>query len=215
MVKILNMTNIVVLLKRFFSAIPNFFRQGDLAKNVRKGEYTKFYHKYVLNNVTIGRYSYVGRNSYIDNTEIGSFCSIGPNFCSGLGIHPIDGISTSPCFYSLRKQCGYTFSNKNKIKESLPVKIGNDVFIGANVTILSGVNVGDGAVIGAGAVVIKDVLPYSIVGGVPAKHIRFRFPQEDISKLLKIAWWNWPVEELRNVDLYFDKPEVFINKFQT
>ena len=204
----------ITLLKRFFSAIPNFFRLGDLSINVRKGEHTKFYHKYVLSNVTIGRYSYVGRNSYIDNTEIGSFCSIGPNFCCGLGIHPVDGISTSPCFYSLRKQCGYTFSNKNKIKEVLPVKIGNDVFIGANVTILSGVNVGDGAVIGAGAVVIKDVMPYSIVGGVPAKHIRFRFHQEDISKLLKIAWWNWPVEELGNVDLYFDKPDVFIKKYE-
>lgn len=201
-------------IKRLFSACPNFLRLGDLAINVHKGRHSKFYHKYTLSNVVLGRYSYIGRNSYIDNTTIGNFCSIGPNFLSGIGIHPILGISTAPCFYSTRKQCGYTFATKNEAVETLPVSIGNDVFIGANVTVLSGVKIGDGAVVAAGAVVTRNVPPYAVVGGVPAKIIKYRFAQKDIEAFLKIAWWNWEDKQLPEIEKYFNDPISFLAKYK-
>ncbi|WP_435801063.1 DapH/DapD/GlmU-related protein [Polaribacter sp.] len=108
-------------------------------------------------NTSIDDYTYVDINSYISETKIGKFCSIGPNLTCGWGIHPTNGISTSPMFYSTKKQNGITLSKENKIKERKPIKIGNDVLIGINVTILDGINIGDAAVIGAGSVVSKDI----------------------------------------------------------
>lgn len=200
-------------IRRLFAAIPNLVRLGDVMNNVSLGKHSKLYHKYSLSNVSIGHYSYIGRNSYVDNTTIGNFCSIGPNFTCGIGIHSVNSLSTAPCFYSTRKQCGYSFSSKDKCDEVLPVTIGSDVFVGANVTILSGVSIGDGAVVAAGAVVVKDVPPFAIVGGVPAKIIRFRFSNDIINKLLDIKWWNWSDEQLPFVEQYFESPESFANKF--
>ena len=110
----------------------------------------------------LGDYSYISKNSSISHCSIGKFCSIGPNFCCGMGIHPTDGFSTSPMFYSMAKQNGLSLSKDNKIEEFKQTKIGNDVFIGANVTLLDGGTSGDGAVIGAGAVVSNNV---NICGG--------------------------------------------------
>ena len=133
---------------------------------------------YYLHNVQLGDYSYFAKNAQVANTTIGKFCSIGPNFCCGLGIHPTNGISTHPMFY------------RGKIAEYKPVTIGNDVFIGANVTVLDGVTIADGAVIGAGAVVIRDIPAYAIVGGVPATILRYRFDEAIIDKLLVSKWWD-------------------------
>lgn len=162
---------------------------------------------------SIDRYSYIGRNATINKTTIGAFCSIGNNFTSGLGIHPTNGISTSPMFYSTLKQNGTTLSQSNKVVEFKEVEIGNDVFIGENVTILSGIKVGNGAVIGAGAVVTKDVPAYAIVGGVPAKVIRYRFTYEQITALERIQWWNFDDDQLKTVERMFWEVDEFVKMY--
>ena len=161
-------------------------------------------------NVGIGFGTYISINARIINTEIGKFCSIGPNLLCGFGIHPIDGISTSPSFYSTGKQNGLTFSSENKIEESKTIYIGNDVFVGANVTILDGVRIGDGAVIGAGAVVSKDIPPYAVAVGCPIKVIKFRFSPENIEKLLSVKWWDKDEAVWRKVEKYFYDIDLFL-----
>lgn len=173
----------------------------------------KFIIPYQFSEVEIGDYTYISRNSIITKTSIGKFCSIGPNFFCGWGIHPVNGISTSPMFYSTLKQNGLTLSSSDKITERKQIKIGNDVFIGANVTILDGVTIGDGAVIGAGAVVSKDIPPYAIAVGCPIRIVKSRFEMEQINSLLKIKWWEFPEDKLQDVErLFFDINE-FLEKY--
>lgn len=145
----------------------------------------------------IGRHSYIGRNSHIYG-KVGKFCSIGSDVKVIIATHPVHTfVSTSPVFYSLKKQCGVTFSECQCFDENLSVndkfkgiKIGNDVWIGDNVLILGNVEIGDGAIIAAGSVVTKNVNPYCIIGGNPAKIIRYRFEDKTIEILLKSKWWN-------------------------
>lgn len=140
---------------------------------------------YLLQHVSLDDYSYFARNAYANNLVVGKFCSIGPNFCCGLGIHPTNLVSTSPYFY------------RGKIEEYKQTTIGNDVFIGANVTILDGITIADGAVIGAGAVVTRDIPPYAIAVGVPAKVVKYRFDEDTIQRLLAEQWWNGTADDIR------------------
>lgn len=147
----------------------------------------------------IGMYSYIGMHSEITQAKIGNFTSIGPYVKNIRGEHPTSTfVSTSPVFFSQLKQVGTTFTKEQKFKEfrfadengQYSNFIGNDVWIGANVILLEGVNIGNGAIVAAGAVVTKDVPPYAIIGGVPAKVIRYRFSEDDILFLLDLQWWN-------------------------
>ena len=176
------------------------------------GNHTRVYPPFFLHDVTLGDYSYMAKNAQITHCKIGKFCSIGPNCCCGLGIHPTNGISTSPMFYSTAKQNGMTLCKENKVKESLQTTIGNDVFIGANVTILDGVNIGDGAVVGAGAVVTADIPQYAIAVGVPAKVVKYRFDDETIEKLLQDPWWDKGEEELKRVEKSFWSVDDFLKE---
>ena len=134
-----------------------------------------------------------------DRLIIGKFCSIacGAKFILNSANHSLSSLSTYPCPIFFEewnldvKNITEAWDNKGDIV------IGNDVWIGYEAVILAGVTIGDGAVIGARAVVTKDIPPYTIVGGVPAKPIRKRFSQETIDLLLKIKWWNWPEERIR------------------
>lgn len=182
-------------------------------ENSEIGNYVYLGTKTRLNNSEIGDYSYTNSNTYISYTKIGKFCSIGSNVQFGMGKHPTDLISTHPTFYSNNKAFE-TFSNKNYFKEYEEILLGNDVWIGSNVTIMGGVNIGDGAIVAAGAIVTKDVKPYEIVGGVPAKHIKFRLEESIILKIQKTEWWNKDGKWLKQNYKMFLNNEKFLKYFE-
>ena len=165
----------------------------------------------LLSDVEIGDYSYLSGNAIVSDTTIGKFCSIGPNFFCGWGVHPTNGISTSPVFYSSKAK--FTFSQEDKVDEHPHITIGNDVFIGANVTVLEGVTIGDGAVIGAGTIVSKDIPPYAVVVGSPVQIKKYRFSDEKIQALQRIAWWDFDDAKLREVEKRFFDVDGFIDEF--
>ena len=177
------------------------------------GKNVQVYPPFFMHQVNVGDYSYIAYNAHLKNTDIGKFCSIGPNCCCGLGMHPTHGISTAPMFYSTAKQNGITLRSKDDYIESKHTIIGNDVFIGANVTILDGVTIGDGAIIGAGAVVSKDIPPYAVAVGSPIHITKYRFSQEQIESLIRIKWWDWSEKELQNIVPLFDDIDGFIAKY--
>lgn len=169
-------------------------------------------HSEILNS-KIERYSYIGYNTILYNVEIGSFCSIASDCRIGQSGHPIHWISTSPTFNKNRNILKINFS-ENQFIEDKKIIIGNDVWIGNNVHIKSGVKISDGAIIGMGSVVTKNVGPYEIWGGNPAKLIKKRFSDETINKLLSIKWWNWSESLLVMYGKYFDEPENFLSIFE-
>ncbi|GLI55162.1 O-acetyltransferase [Propionigenium maris DSM 9537] len=161
----------------------------------------------------IGFGSGIGTDSELFKTKIGRYCSIGPGVNIALGKHPTKKFVTTHnfAFDDAMKNLGFSFVKEPRFQgvsyseKGYYLSIGNDVWIGKNVTLLSGVTIGNGAIIAAGAVVTKDVEPYSIVGGVPAKEIRKRFAEDEVEFLLKFKWWskefNWIKE---NVELFED-----------
>lgn len=157
----------------------------------------KVYHESQISNTRIEAFSYIGSNSKIMNCSIGKFCSIAPNVKIGLGIHPTNFISTYPGFYSSKASGVYKINTEENVVEHKRVHIKNDVWIGDNVTIVDGVTIGNGAIIAAGSVVTKDVKPYAIVGGVPAKVIKTRFEDKQITLLENFKWWDKDLEWIR------------------
>lgn len=169
-------------------------------------------------NSSIGYASYVSDRSFVKNTVIGRYTCIANDVMTVAGNHPVFFASVHPAFYSLAQKPSYV--KKTKFEEfnylnsekRISVKIGNDAWIGARATILEGVTIGDGAIVAAGAIVTKDIPPYAIVGGVPAKIIRYRFDEETIQKLLKMKWWKKDQEWIQNhADDFDDVKKLFSN----
>jgi len=165
--------------------------------NCRFSNYNSIQPGAVLCNVTLGDFSYVAQNSRLANVVVGKFSSIGPDVLMGLGVHPSDVfVSTHPVFFSPNNHSGLSFTKTALLEEYKTINVGNDVWIGARAIVLDGVSVGDGAIVGAGAVVTKDVPPYAVVGGVPARILKYRFEPAEIEYLLQSQWWNHDIEWL-------------------
>lgn len=151
----------------------------------------------IIINSKISSFSYVSENCLIQNATIGKYCSIANDVLIGLGKHPLDNFSTSPLFYRVKNSLKFQLVTTNSdFIEYEPITIGNDVWIGTRAIILDGVSVGDGAVIAANSVVTKNVPPYAIVGGVPAKIIKYRFSEEKMEKLMQSEWWKWDIHTI-------------------
>ena len=162
----------------------------------------------IISNCNIGRCTYISHNCSLVNVNIGRFCSIANDVHTCNGQHPTSKfVTTFPSFYyNTEGQIGFTFHKDDPLFDTVryasgsnqfEIIIGNDVWIGSHVLIMPGVTIGDGAIVAAGSVVSKDVEPYAIVGGVPAKLIKKRFTDSQIKCLLEVKWWNKSIDEIR------------------
>lgn len=206
------------------------FVQRNLRKiSLLKFEFPVSIGKSTRYDFTVGRHTYLGSGRYNGLDKIGRYCSVANDVAIGLESHPLSFLSTSPVCYdpkgflshfsgdqetelffrNSKESLSNSFAQFSEVYSGPKVVIGNDVWIGHGAFIKRGVTVGDGAVIAAHSVVTKDVPPYSIVGGVPAKIIRHRFSEEIINKLLKLKWWDYSLDLLCGID--FSNIEVAID----
>lgn len=195
---------ILGLLKNLFNPAVSLFVKVDNSSDISRK--AKVYGNTQVTNSIIGDYSYVGRNSRVIHADVGKFCSISGAVRLGMGTHTLDKLSTSPIFTERHNSTKHQWTEIQTVNPFKRVKVGNDVWIGTGVMVMGGVTIGDGAVIGAGAIVTKDVPPYAVVAGVPAKVIRYRFTEEQIKTLEEVEWWNKTDEELRNNISLFQEP---------
>ncbi len=153
----------------------------------------------IIGNTKIGKYSYFKSSTIINWSEIGNFTHIGENCIIGQGSHSVDNVTTYPLSYHFTKEINDVSKDEtsDKRRRSNKTIIKNDVFIGENVVVQGGIVIGNGAVIASRSVVTKNVPDYAIVAGIPAKVIRYRFPEQVIENLLKIEWWNWDENKIR------------------
>lgn len=161
----------------------------------------------------VKKYSYIGNFCTVINSNIGSFCSIADNCIIGAANHPIDWVSTSPVFHKGKNVLKKNFAH-HELKADGKTIIGSDVWIGNNCLIKGGIEIGDGAIIGMGSIVTKNVGPYEIWAGNPAKLIRKRFDDEVIKELTKIKWWDWEDEKVSMYSKFFIEPKHFTNNLK-
>lgn len=186
-------------------------------KGCRLGRHVVIAERVVLREVTVGDYSYFERHGEAIYTTIGKFCSIAANVRLNALEHPLERITTHKITYRPNEYFKYLGVDQafRERRRARPVVIGNDVWIGHGAVVMPGVTIGDGAAIGANAVVTRDVAPYEIVAGVPAKRIRMRFAPAVAERLRALAWWDWPPEKLAEAvpDMQTLEPEAFLARW--
>lgn len=211
-----NMRRLLVLLKNIFSipgrlvnhiAILCILQEATVDKTAAICSGVRFYRG------KIGKYSYIGNNSFVNDTDIGSFTSISTDCYIGGTSHPTNWVSTSPVFHKWENIMKKNFA-RHEYDIFKRTEIGNDVWIGNRVMIKAGVKIADGAVIGMGSVVTKDVGPFEIWAGNPAKLIRKRFDDETIKDLLKIKWWEWEDCKIDKYSDLFSSPSKLIGEIK-
>lgn len=191
---------------KFKINLVRFLSLFMLNKEKRRLFRKNLFRKYIYDFVDLPGNSYAMKPFHVESqkTTIGNFVSIAKNVSLGYGLHPINLISTSPSIYK---------NNKKYYSPDVaqaPIHIGHDVWIGADVAVMNGVSIGTGSVIGAKSVVTKDIPPYAIAVGVPARVIKYRFDNDIINMLLSSKWWEYPVEVIEK--LPYDNPVEFINE---
>lgn len=163
---------------------------------------------------TMGRYSYCGYECILLNCRIGRYCSVADHVIAGLSSHPMEWVSTSPAFYRGRDSIPKDLAALDYDSSAPQTIIGNDVWIGQNVLIRPGVTIGNGAVIGMGSVVTKDVPPYTVVAGNPARVIRPRFAPELAERLEASCWWDMEPAALKQYSHFMNDPEAFLEALE-
>ncbi len=182
---------------RFQNEQPRIHPTAQL-KGVKLGKYAEVGERVILRDVTVGDFSYLERHSEGIYADIGRFCSIAANVRINALEHPMERltmhkISYRPNEYFRFQGIDSAFRARRQAKR---VSIGHDVWIGHGAVIMPAIKIGHGAVVGANAVVTKDVAPYMIVAGNPARVIRPRFPEEIAARLLQLTWWDWPLDTI-------------------
>lgn len=186
-------------------------------KSTKLGRYVEVGERVILREVVAGDFTYFERNGEGIYAEIGKFCSIAANVRINALEHPVERLTTHKVSYRPNEYFRHIGLDGDfrKRRQAKRVVIGNDVWLGHGAVILPGVTIGHGAAVGAGAVVTKDVPPYHIVAGVPAKVLRKRFDDKIIERLLALNWWDWPIERIYEVipDIQSLDIEAFLEKW--
>ncbi len=182
---------------RFKDPEPRIHPTAEL-KSCKLGRFAVIGERVILREVSVGEFSYFERHAEAIYTTIGKFCSIAANSRINALEHPIERITTHKLSYRPNEYFRYrgvddAFRARRREKH---VTIGHDVWIGHGAVVMPGVSIGNGAVVGANTVVTRDVVPFEIVAGVPARRLRLRFDPAICARIQSLAWWDWPVERL-------------------